>query len=160
MEGLQMTDHTKTPSWWPTMLCAAVAMLFVLIAVLGRHQATVPDHTLHGWLPPGIWAYVTVDRLLRTLRQRAGRIPWWIRHPREALALNATVLAALIGYLAYSLLQMASDPFYIALSILLGLLIPVTIHAAVKQWRLRDAETDWPWWDRPFWTWKVEREVK
>jgi len=51
MEGLQMTDRTKTSSWWPTMLCAAVTMPFVLIAVLGRHQVTVPDHTLHGWLP-------------------------------------------------------------------------------------------------------------
>jgi hypothetical protein len=155
-----MTNRpAKSPSWWPTVLFAAVTVLFVLIAVFGHGPVSRPDHTLHGWLLPGVWACLTVSRLLRTLRRRAGRIPWWVLHPRGTLALNATVLAGVVGYLVYSLLHVASDPFYIALSILLGLLVPVVIWAAVKQWRLRDAETDWPWWDRPWWTWKVERGV-
>jgi hypothetical protein len=150
------TDQPAKPaSWWPTLLFAVMTVLTALLAV---EESLRHGFRWNALLLPTVWTYLTVNRLLRTVRQRAGRPPWWVGHPRATLALNVTVLAAIAGFGVYCLTRMGPDrPLYIGEAIICAAGLLFGSYVAVLQWRLQDAETDWPWWDQPWWRWRIEK---
>jgi hypothetical protein len=150
------TDQPAKPaSWWPVVFLAGMTVLMVLFAV---EEGFRDGFRWHAVLLPAAWAYLTVNRWSRTGRQRAGRPPWWVEHARGTLAINVTTLFAVTGFWVYCLTHMGAEhPVFVFEAILCTLLVPFTVYVAVLQWRLRDAETDWPWWDQPWWRWRIDK---
>jgi hypothetical protein len=150
------TEQPAKPApWWPTLFFAVMTVLMAILVVEESLRGELRWHTL---ILPALWSWITINRWSRTMRQRAGRPPWWVEHPRGTLVINVTTLVAVTGFWGYCLTYLGVDhPLYIVEAILCTLLIPFTVYFTIVQWRLRDAETDWPWWDQPWWRWRLEK---